>query len=359
VKSIPFVLFITLISFSQSFAQEEKFIAIGNRPRSFYGLKKVWNPQWFQGNNKRNNYFEGWYIKVLSADGTQRYAFIPGVSLGVDEHSFIQVINGVTGETDYYRFPLSAFSYSDKRFAAKIGTNFFSADSFYVDLGEGEKRISASLKHRNLNIYPIRFFSPGIMGWYRFVPFMECFHGVVSLDHDLEGALQVGSQAFSFDGGRGYIEKDWGKSMPSAWVWTQSNSFSSSPSTSFMLSVANIPWMASSFTGFLGYLYANGQLYRFATYTGAEIKEFETEGDNIRIVVKSKKFTIEFMGHKGRRGALLAPVAGEMARTIHESIDASISVKLWDKKGNILFEGFAPIAGLEMVGDVKGLKPKK
>ena len=48
------------------------------------------------------------------------------------------------------------------------------------------------------------------MGWYRFVPFMECFHGVVSLNHELEGDFLIENQVFSFDGGKGYIEKDWG-----------------------------------------------------------------------------------------------------------------------------------------------------
>ena len=35
--------------------------------------------------------------------------------------------------------------------------------------------------------YPGTIFSPGIMGWYSFVPFMECKHGIVSINHDLTG----------------------------------------------------------------------------------------------------------------------------------------------------------------------------
>ena len=51
-----------------------------------------------------------------------------------------------------------------------------------------------------------------------------------------------------------------GKSMPSAWIWTQSNTFEDRSSNSFMLSVANIPWLGKSLTGFLGFLYVNGEL---------------------------------------------------------------------------------------------------
>lgn len=56
--------------------------------------------------------------------------------------------------------------------------------------------------------------SPGIMGWYAWVPTMECYHGVVSLDHAISGKLMIEDQAHDFNGGRGYIEKDWGKSFP-------------------------------------------------------------------------------------------------------------------------------------------------
>ncbi len=357
-RVVPYLLFL-LLTTSCAFAQQERFCRIGDSPETLYGLKRLWNPEYFQGYSKTKSYFEGWYFKMVSANGKHRYAFIPGVSLGDDSHSFVQVIDGTTGSTQYYRFPIEEFYYSTNRFAVWVGPNFFSADSFFVDLGAGENLIIGKGLILNRVEYPIKPLMPGIMGWYRFVPFMECFHGIVSIDHTLLGDFLVGSQIISFTGGKGYIEKDWGKSMPSAWVWTQSNNFSNSPNASFMLSVANIPWMGRSFTGFLGYLYANGNLYRFATYTGAKIKVFETEGDKVRVVIESRKFTIEFIGVKGTRGNLLAPVAGEMSRTIHESIDAIISVKLTDNEGLVLFEGEAPIAGLELVGDTNALNPNK
>jgi len=351
-----FILIVLLFTSCFGFAQDEKFIPLGKRAGSCYGLKKVWSPEWFQGNKKTKNYFEGWYFKVVSDDGTFRYAFIPGISLGNDEHSFIQMINGNNGKTDYFRFPIDSFSFSKNRFAVKVGSNFFSADSFHVDIGEGDQRLYANIKNDNLTAYPIKPCSPGIMGWYRFVPFMECFHGVVSINHTVTGQLIIGRDSVNITKGKGYIEKDWGKSMPSAWVWSQSNNFTKSPNTSFMLSIANIPWMGRSFTGFLGYLSVNNELYRFATYTRAKIKEFNINGDTIRVIIKESKFTIHFEGVRGRRGELLAPVKGDMSRTIHESIDANIRIKLFDRKGNLLFEDVSTIAGLELVGETNKLK---
>jgi tocopherol cyclase len=354
--SITILSFLLTTGVKFNYAQNERFNRIGDNPGTFYGPKQLWNPEYFQGYNKKHSYFEGWYFKMVSADGKHRYAFIPGISLGDDSHAFVQVIDGSTGNTQYHRFPVDDFYYSSNRFAAWVGPNFFSADSFFVDLGKDDKRIVGKGVITNRVEYPVKLLSPGIMGWYRFVPFMECFHGVVSIDHKLTGDFLFGNQVISFEGGRGYIEKDWGRSMPSAWIWTQSNTFSDNSQASFMLSIANVPWLGKSFTGFLGFLNVNGRLYRFGTYTGAKIKELTRDDDKISVIIKSKDFSIEFMGLKGMRGELLAPVAGDMSRIIHESIDAEIRVILKDKKGTTLYDGTAKNAGLELVGEAKSLK---
>ena len=39
--------------------------------------------------------------------------------------------------------------------------------------------------------WPVTLRSPGIMGWYAWVPVMETYHGVVSFGHDLAGSLSL------------------------------------------------------------------------------------------------------------------------------------------------------------------------
>ncbi|MFP4557130.1 MAG: tocopherol cyclase family protein [Bacteroidales bacterium] len=354
---ILYTTIVYLLICSALFGQSERFIRITDNPKGIYGPKRLWNPEYFQGYNKKQNYFEGWYFKMVSQDGIHRYAFIPGISLGEDSHAFVQFIDGQTGKTKYHRYDLDDFYYSSSRFAVWVGPNFFSADSFYVELGvDSEQILGKGIIHSRVE-HPTNFLSPGIMGWYRFVPFMECFHGVVSINHDITGDFLINNKVISFNNGKGYIEKDWGKSMPTAWIWTQSNTFNDGSNTSFMLSVASIPWIGNSFTGFLGFLWVNDKLYSFATYTGARISELERDDDRIKVLINDKDFTIEFIGLKGMRGELLAPVAGDMSRTIHESIDAEIQVTLWDKNGNLLYQGKAQNAGLELVGKIGELNP--
>ncbi len=325
---------------------------------AIYNQRKVFNAPWFQGNREKDNYFEGWYFKNVSADGRHVWSFIPGVSLVKDNaHAFIQAINGQTGETYYYRYPLEEFSFSPDSFEVCVGKSFFSEKMILLDLDDGKTQIKGELRFDNITSYPSWYKRPGIMGWYRYMPFMECYHGVVSLDHIIGGNLTFNGELMIFEGGRGYIEKDWGSSMPKAWVWMQTNHFGN-PGTSFMLSVARIPWVRNTFTGFLGFFLHEGKIMSFATYTGAKIADFRYTGTEVQISIKGKKYLIDIHATKSQRqgqkpGGLKAPVLGNMERVIHESIDAEIKLQILDKAGNAIFTGTGKHAGFEMVGEMK------
>jgi hypothetical protein len=116
-----------------------------------------------------------------------------------------------------------------------------------------------------------------------------------------------------------------------------------------MLSIANIPWLRKSFTGFLGFFLHKGTLYRFATYTHAKLQIEESGADAILIKIEDQKniFSIEVI-HKNA-GLLRAPINGSMDRRIPESFDAKIHLTVQDGKGNVIFYDSTSVAGLEMV----------
>lgn len=328
-----------------------------------YDFRKLFHPSWFQGNREQKNYFEGWYFKNVDAAGTSVWSFIPGVSLvRGDSHAFVQAINGQTGETHYFQFPADAFTFSSRGFEVRIAGNYFSANRILLSLKDDANSFEGELHFNNRATYPVKITRPGIMGWYRYVPFMECYHGVVSLDHEISGSLVHNGKKLLLDGGRGYIEKDWGSSMPRAWIWMQTNHFDQ-PGTSLMLSVARIPWIGKTFTGFLGFFLHNGNLISFATYTGAVITDLSFTDAEVKLEIKSGNYLLrihaEKAPHEDRkagRGGLKAPVLGSMERTIHESIDATIQVELVDRSGNTLFSGTGRNSGFEMVDDLNLLK---
>jgi hypothetical protein len=193
------------------------------------------------------------------------------------------------------------------------------------------------------------------MGWYGHVPFMECFHAVVSFGHGLDGVLAVEGTQQSFAAGRGYIEKDWGKAFPEAYVWLASNHIDTAPDASLIGSVAVIPWLSGAFRGFLVGLKHGGTLYRWSTYTRARELTLEVDDTHVYWSLTGKAGTLELVATRVRGGLLKAPQRQAMLERVEETLDARVSVKHTDAQGRVLLEGTALATGLEIVGDIDRL----
>ena len=207
----------------------------------------------FQGANRTRDYFEGWYYKLISADFQHIYAVIPGIALGrshEDAHAFVQVINGKTGRTDYFKYLLASFAYNKKRFDITIAGNRFATDGMILDIDQADMHISGQLQFNDIIAYPNTIIHPGIMGPYSFVPFMECYHSIINISLRIRGELDINGNRVDFSEGEGYLEKDYGRSFPREWIWIQSSHFEAK-GTCFMFSIARIPWLGSSFVGII------------------------------------------------------------------------------------------------------------
>lgn len=294
------------------------------------------------------NYFEGWYFKHVSDDLNHVYAFIPGVALTEnDSHSFIQIINGITGETHYVRYPVSEFMWDKKRLYLRIGESVFSENKIELNIHDEGLNVSGSLKYENITKYPKSIFSPGIMGWYSFVPFMECKHGIISVNHNVSGMIKIMDQEISFKKGKGYIEKDWGVSFPESWIWIQSNNFTDH-GTSLSFSVAKIPWRGKFFIGFIAFLYYKNEFFLFSTYNKSSITENSHNQNSISLTLKNRNNTLNIKVIKNRFGELAAPLSGNMSRKIKESIDSEVFIDLFDNHNNHIYSDSGKRAGLEV-----------
>jgi hypothetical protein len=315
-------------------------------------LPRLYRPEVYQGKKNPSGYFEGWYFKLVDVAGEQVWSFIPGISYSADKHCFVQVIHANSGKTWYLRFPDQDFQSSRRVFHTAIAHNQFSLKGMNLDLNQDGLQLRGEVYFENTHPFPGTFLSPGIMGWYSYAPRMECYHGVVSMQHRLSGSLEINGAEVGFDGGKGYIEKDWGTSMPSDWIWIQSNHFEEDPGASFMLSLARIPWMRGYFPGFLSFFLTEGQLYRFATYNRSSVSIIEVLDDAVHITINNRTHTLTVYVYRRTGGILKAPRHGQMEREIRESIISRLDLELRDKEGKLLFEGKGLHAGLEIVGDV-------
>lgn len=312
----------------------------------------IFKPEVFQGNFRKKNYFEGWYFKQVTADLSHTVAIIPGVSLVKnDPHAFIQIMDGSTGKTDYVRYDLKDFRWERAEFAVEVGPSMFSARGIALDVRSENTTIDGRIDFTNIVRYPSSLFSPGIMGWYSFVPFMECNHGVVSVNHDLKGSLSLNGKAISFEDGKGYIEKDWGTSFPEAWIWVQSNNFVKRD-TSFMLSIAKIPWMGRFFVGLISFLYLNKRFYLFSTYNNSGFSEVCNNKETLQLSLHNKATRLKISVNKKSFCDLRAPVSGEMSGRIKESIDSEVHLQLYDESGKLLYEDTGKNVGLEIMDEI-------
>lgn len=311
-------------------------------------------PDGFHGATRTDSFFEGWYVKLVSADRRHRWAIIPGLFLGPEGKAdvFIQVLNGSTGQTWYHEFDRSEFRAASDRFDVRIGANHFNGDGVTLDLPNlsGTVRFTSSLEP-----WPVKPWAPGIMGWYAWIPTMECYHGLVSFDHELAGTLETESGPARFDGGRGYIEKDWGQGFPSGYVWMQTNHFST-VGTSLSASIAMIPWRATAFRGYIVGLRHRGTLLKFATYTGAKTRVLQIDDEHVYWSLTSRDgLHLSLAADRVRGGLLHAPIRTQMHRRVEETLDAKVRVRLTGRSGAVLFDDIGDCAGLEVHGDLASL----
>ena len=316
-------------------------------------LINLYHPERFQGWGKQDRYFEGWYFKIINQSGTEALAVIPGIAMNEqgNKQAFIQILDGKRKTAQYHKFPFESFKASENSFDISIGNNFFSSNSIQLEI----ENIQGSLRFNGNISWPKYIISPGIMGPYSFVPFMECYHGIVSMNHQIEGSLTFNGMSIDFTNGKGYLEKDWGKSFPSSYIWLQSNHFLDE-AVSLKCSVAKIPWLGSSFVGFIAGLWWKNKIIRFTTYNRSKLVKAFANLEYVEIELENPTYHLEILAVRDAPTALASPILGLMDGRIEETMNATIHLKLSEKRsGKILYMDKGKHGGLEVAGNVEEL----
>ena len=319
-------------------------------------LDKIRNPILFQGNLKKRQYFEGWYFKQVSDDEKTVVSLIPGISLdGEKSHAFVQYIfvhreddTHKVMKTGYIRYPLHDFEVQDEPFLLKIGENVFTRTLVIVKLKDDNMDIQGKIALGLHQGAKKTFLEPSIMGIFAYIPKMECYHGLVSMTHRLNGTLKINGSDISFENGKGYIEKDWGTSFPKDYIWIQSNHFSN-PTTSLFFSIAHIPFHLASFRGFICNLVIDGKEYRFASYNRSKVHVKHLSDSAMRIVLENKKAKLSIGATIENAGNLIAPVRGSMKKVIKEGLSGVVTIDLLDKGTGTTYSDRGIMAGIEIV----------
>ncbi len=315
-------------------------------------MNKHKHPETFQKRKYNKSYFEGWYYKQVTADGKNTVCFIPGVNLDKSgAKSFIQCLHlNQNNDLNAYmiNYPIDAFSNIDNPFSISINNNYFSMDCMKLDIDSEKLKVNGNVKLLSLTPIVTSVLSPNIMGFFSYIPFMECKHGLISMSHQLSGALNVNGEEIDFTGGKGYLEKDWGRSFPKSYVWIQSNHFEDR-TIGLFCSVATIPFLSFSFTGFICNLIHQGKEYRFATYNGSKLIVNKRTDTSVHLELRNKEHHLKIKGEAALFKKLLAPKLGVMDKTIKEGLSGKVEILLKDQKGHVILKSKSYQCGMELV----------
>ncbi|MCU0464777.1 MAG: hypothetical protein MUF38_09430 [Anaerolineae bacterium] len=321
-------------------------------------LRGVLHPEIYHGFGRKAPYFEGWYYKLVDAARGRRLAVIPGIFKAegseTGDHSFIQVLDGMSGRASYHQYPAEAFIAHPERLDVRVGNSHFTAEHIRLDIDTLDGRVAGEVRFAERALFPSTLWMPGIMGPFAWIPAMECYHGLVSLDHRLDGTLTVDGAPWDFGGGRGYIEKDWGTNFPSAYVWMQSNHFPT-PGTSLSASVAMIPLYGLKFPGFIIAFWHAGTLYRWATYTGAKIEHLSLDDSHVTWRVRGGGHILTLVAERASGGLLKAPIRTEMHKRVDETMQSTVQLKLETTGGDVILDALGDCTALEVHGEIEKL----
>ncbi|MGD1823629.1 MAG: tocopherol cyclase family protein [Pleomorphochaeta sp.] len=317
-------------------------------------MNRHYNKIGFQGKKDaiHDDYFEGWYYKQVSKNGLYTISFIPGISYNIlDPHCFIQCIISDKNKTltsHYFKYDVNQFNCQDNPFKVTINNTIFEENNIYIDLKEADINIKGELHFNQLEPLNNSLLCPNIMGYFSYIPKMECNHHIISMNHTIKGSLNIKGEEIDFNDGLGYMEKDWGKSFPKEYIWLQCNHFSKSD-IKLALSVATIPFLGFSFKGFFCSLFIDNKEYRFATYNRSKLKFNILKDNQIDITFIKGDIEVNVSSTIDSVLSLASPKNGVMNDFIKEGLSANILLKFSNKQNGKKIEAVGQNAGIEIM----------
>lgn len=299
----------------------------------------------FHGKQKRREYFEGWYLKLQ----TEEFSIGVIPAYHIDQNGVKSVSIQIITEDQVYYLPFSPkkFHASADRFCVRVGRNLFTEQGMKLEIHREELQLAGTVRFYNLS----KLRSP-IMGPFTGLP-MQCSHGVLSMLHDLSGSLTLNGRQLDFNGSVGYLEKDFGRSFPSSYLWTQCVDWSGKKDCSLVAAAADIPAGLFSFHGFFAVIHYHGKEYRLATYLGGRIvsrspNELHLKQGNLNFhVLKLDSGYEEADRHQAEDGyRLRAPVKGSMERLVKEHISCRVRYRFC-KGRQVIFDFVSEKASFE------------
>lgn len=306
------------------------------------------------GNNiKTKNYFENWYFRLVDANKEKVVEILVGKSMGEKgTEAFIQIMGEGIEEPICMTYPVEKMINTQK--GIQIEENSFGAEGIELNLSSEKFSLKGEMSFHHHKMLKQSFWLPGLMGPFKYLPFLESYHEVICLDHVIMGNLVLNEKTLSFDKGKGYIEKDWGKTFPKVWVWAQCNHFEKHD-MAVMIGIARVPIFLEYHTGFAIPIFYNDKLEVFSNYRGGQIAKLYRYKGYIHLIVTQKNMVLDIKIYGSDEISCTTSRSTHMIRDVYSCEQSKIEIKMM-KDNQVIFEDIGQWCALEMGGNTSKLK---
>lgn len=293
--------------------------------------------KYFHGINKNHSFLEGWYFKHIHNGNF--LSVTPGIHFDHVGHRFA-FIEVITNQFCYYvHYPFSAFDAQTNRLKIQIANNLFSTSGIRLSIDTPDLVLKGTI-----NYAPLPDTHSDTQSASYSLPFLDYYSQIISLSHHTSGFVKLNDELISFDHGKGYIETDWGRNLPTTQIWTHCNSFPGDVNCSIMVSISNLHFLNTSFTSCYATITYLNEHYRFASHLGSKLVCASSEG----FVIIQKDYHLEVQLLLDTPSYMTCSLRGDMTRMIHKSSKASIRYHL-QQHGQTIFDLFSDEANFEYI----------
>lgn len=279
----------------------------------------------FRKTSSKKPYFEGFYFKLITEDQLM-LILIAGISISKSsEYAFIQVISNKHKKNKIFKFPIEVVSNRKGNDGFLIANNQFNSKNIQVNLED--LMIDITLKRKVE--WKRSLVNPNIMGFLSFIPMVQCKHDILIIDSEIEGVLKTKNNVFRFKKGKGYIEKNWGRSFPKNYLWIHANQFSDK-NTSLQFAIAKPKWFLFSPTVYIGYLMFD-KISHIGTHRLSLTSVHQSNNSILIKIIKPRKI-IQITLKLKLPVQLLSPEEGEIKSLITEYLNSEVHLTIEKRK---------------------------
>lgn len=235
-----------------------------------------------------------------------------------------------------------------------LGNSSFNMQHINLDLEEEGYYIKGNISFTGIIGTNKSRWQSGIMGPFRYWPFLNSYHEVASLTQQVSGTVTVNGKTIDFDYGKGYMEKEWGKQHPKAWIWAQCNHFKEND-IALMAGVARMPFLWEYYTTFSVPVYYNGRLEIFSTYNGGQIAKLYRYKGYVHLIITQKSKVLDLKIYGEDEVELVSAYSSHRIRDVYQCPMAKIEIKLM-QSNQIILDDVGYCCNIEMGGNTSKLK---